>query len=76
MPTATLVFNLPEEKEDFELTNNASKYYYVIWDLDQFLRSKIKYADEGTSELSIEAFQLVRDELWNLMNEKNLTLDL
>jgi hypothetical protein len=76
MPTATLVFNLPEEQDDFELVNKASKYYSVIWDLDQFLRSKIKYADEHTSELSIEAFQHVRDELWNLMNEKNITLEI
>jgi hypothetical protein len=76
MPTATLIFNLPEEQEDFEIANHASKYYSIIWDLDQFMRNQIKYTDEHTPELFIEAVQLVRDELWNLMNEKNLTLDL
>lgn len=76
MPTATLVFNLPEEQEDFELINNASKYYSVIWDLDQFMRNKIKYANDHNPEPFIETVQLVRDELWKLMEEKNLTLDL
>jgi len=76
MPTATLVYNLPEEQEDFELANHASKYYSVIWDLDQFMRNQTKYADEHTPELFIEAVQLVRDELWKLMEEKNLTLDI
>ena len=74
---AILKFNLtePEDHEEFELANNARKYYSVLWDLDQYLRNKTKYADEHTPELFTEAMHLVRDEFWKLMNEHNLDLN-
>ena len=77
MPKATITYDLdlPEDHEEFELANNAGKYYSVLWDLDQYLRNKTKYADEHTPELFTEAMHLVRDEFWKLMNEHNLDLN-
>jgi hypothetical protein len=75
MPKVTIEYNLPDEQDEFEEANNARKYYSVLWELDQYLRNKTKYADEHTPELFTEAMHLVRDEFWKLMNEHNLDLN-
>ena len=75
MPKATLEFNLNEEQYEFEQAVNAGKYRSVLWDLDQFLRSKTKYASEDTTEQEIAAYHVLRDELHKLMEENNVTLD-
>ena len=75
MPKATLEFNLPEEQDEFDLANNARKYHSVIWDLDQYLRNCVKYPTEGAPELLTNTMSQVRDELWALMKQHNLSLD-
>ena len=41
---ATLEFNLPEEREEYELTLQASKMSRLIWDFETgFLRANLKY---------------------------------
>jgi hypothetical protein len=75
MPKAILEFNLPEEQSEFETTTNAEKYYSILWELDQYLRNSIKYASDEIPQANIDTFQMVRDELWQLLDEKNLNLD-
>jgi hypothetical protein len=75
MPKAILEFNLPEEQDEFELASNTGKYYSVLWDLDQYMRNKIKYTSDDTPELYREAIQMVRDEFWRLMDDHNIKLD-
>ena len=72
---AILEFNLPDDQDEHELAINARKYYSVLWELDQYLRNKTKYASDDVSSEDIEAIQMVRDELWKLMEENNLDLD-
>ena len=75
MPKITVEFNLPEDQSEFDDFNNAGKYYSVLWDVDQYMRNKVKYASDDTPELYREAIQMVRDELWKLLNENNISLD-
>ena len=72
---AILKFNLPEEQSEFDLANNASKYYSVLWDLDQYLRNFVKYPSDREDPILTDTMAKVRDELWKLMNEHNLNLD-
>lgn len=72
---AIIKFNLPEEQDEFDNFNNAGKYYSVLWDIDQYMRNKVKYASDDTPELYREAIQMVRDEFWKLMKEHNIDLD-
>lgn len=52
MPTVTLKFNLPEEREEYETTMKASDYASVLWDLDQtHLRGATKYDTIPTTVL-------------------------
>lgn len=71
---ATLEFNLPEEQEQFEDAANGWKWSHAMWQLDQFLRTKVKYASDDASEESINAFQEARDELHRILNEENLEM--
>jgi hypothetical protein len=75
MPKATIQYNLPEEQSEFDLANNASKYYSVLWDLDQYLRNFVKYPSDREDPILTDTMAKVRDELWKLMNEHNLNLD-
>ena len=69
---ATLKFNLPEETEEFNTAVNASNYKNAVWEINQYLRNKAKHSsDENKSEIAQE----VRDELYRLMSENNVTLD-
>jgi hypothetical protein len=75
MPEAILKFTLPEEQDEFETANNASKYYSVIWDLDQYLRNFVKYPSDREDPILTDTMAKVRDELWRLMKEYNLDLN-
>ncbi len=44
----------------------------AMWDLEQFIRSEIKYQEEKYSEGEQEVFQTVRDKIVEIMNEYNL----
>ena len=74
MAKATLKFNLPEENAEHKLAVNAGNYYAVLWDIDQYLRSKLKHGDLAESEYVV--LEKTRDELRDLMNTYNVTLDL
>ncbi len=71
---ATLTFNLPEEKQDFNLAIKGSDWWYVCWQMDQYLRKKIKY-DETLSEDVHTAYEDMRGVLWRMMNESNVSFD-
>jgi hypothetical protein len=64
---ATLEFNLPEDNEEFEITSKAMDWAILAWDIDQFIRNKIKYEQDREGVL-----QLVRNELNFQMEEKGL----
>ena len=69
---AKLEFDLPEEQDDFEVASNGWKYCSVLFDLDNFLRNKLKY--EKLTEEQDKAYSEVRELLWNTLRNDNLTL--
>ena len=73
---AVLEFNLPDDQQDFDLAVNASKFWSVLYELDQDLRSKTKYAPDDLPEDKYDAYQEVRDILYELMRENNISLDM
>ena len=70
--TATLTFNLPEEREEFEMASQAHKLYYAVSDFDNFLRGKIKHAD--LTDEQYETYDSIRQELWNRLSDENINL--
>ena len=71
---AILKFNLPDEQPEFDNAVNGWKWFVVTWELDQHLRSQLKYNDELTEE-QYDALQEVRDKLWEIVNEHSLSFD-
>jgi hypothetical protein len=70
---ATLTFSLPEEQHEYSNAVEGSKMRSVLWELDQWLRAKIKY--EELSDGQYDAFKQTRDELRKLLEEENVDLE-
>ena len=47
----------------------------ALWDLDQSLRSKTKYAPDSLPQDKYDAYQEIRDELRELMLNHNVSFD-
>jgi len=71
---AKLEFNLPEEKEEFELACSGSAWSNIAWLMDQFLRSKVKYG-EIESFTTCDAYQAARDYLWESMDDNGVNFN-
>jgi hypothetical protein len=69
---AYLVFNLPEDLTEYKMANRASDMHSVLWDHDQWLRSKIKY--EELDDAQHEAYKKCRENLRELLIENNIEL--
>ena len=73
---AILEFNLPEDRDDFELATKGGKWYSVVWDMDQWLRSQYKYMpDEQYSSDKYNAYYEARQKLNQIMNDNGVNLD-
>ena len=64
---ATLEFNLPEEKDEYDFANNGLNYYSALVEFDQWLRSEYKYNGN-------EAMFKVREKLNEFINENNVKI--
>jgi hypothetical protein len=74
---AILEFNLPEDSVEYELANNAEKMHSVLWEMDNWLRAQYKYMpDEEYNEVVYNTYEKCRYKLGELINEKNIDLDL
>ena len=71
---AIIKFNLPEDQEDFDMFNQATKMHNILWEMTQWLRSNTKYAPDNTSEDTIKAFYECQDKFNDLLNENNVEL--
>lgn len=72
---AILEFNLPKDREDFELATDGGKWYVVAWEMDQWLRGKIKYAPDDMSDDTYKAFKECRERLTEIINDNGVNLD-
>ena len=70
---AILEFNLPEDKTEFETASKAMDWAIVAWDIDQYIRNRLKYQTEKLDSSSAkEELELLRNELHELMEESGL----
>jgi hypothetical protein len=74
MAKVTLEFDPFEDREEMESAINGWKWKILVWDLDQHLRSELKYNTKITGE-AYEALEKIRERLHELKNENGLTLD-
>lgn len=72
---ATLEFNLPEDDHEFQMAIGGSKFHSVLWDMDQYLRGKIRYAPDDMSEEVLNTWQHCREQLHEFMASYNVSFD-
>lgn len=71
---AILEFNLPDDDSEFTFATKGSKYYVALWDIDQWLRARMKYDDTVTGE-QYEAYEKTREELRDIMSSRGVSFD-
>jgi hypothetical protein len=74
MAKVILEFDPTEEREDMDSAINGWKWKMLVWDLDQHLRSELKYNEKIIGEV-YEALEKLRDHLHELKSESGLKLD-
>jgi hypothetical protein len=65
---ATLEFNLPEDRDDFNYATNGFNYYMALVEMDEWLRSEYKYNDK-------EEMYEVREKLREIILENNVKIE-
>lgn len=66
---ATLEFTLPEETDEHRHALEGSRWQNVVWELDQWLRSKEKH--EGVHTVTVEE---ARNKIYEIINDDGLVL--
>ena len=57
------------------MATQGSKYHSVLWEMDQYLRAKIKYAPDDMSDDTLKAFEESRNQLHEFMGSYNISFD-
>lgn len=73
MPKATLTFDLPDEQTEHEMANKAADMWCVLNNLDQELRSHIKY--DSHPEWHGETVEDIRKILLDMMMERGINFN-
>lgn len=61
---ATLVFELPNDRNEYEMANRAGSMYSALWDIQQKMRSLDKYGiDQYYGETKEELVAKLREEI-------------
>lgn len=67
---AILEFNLPEDHTEHRQAINGGLWESVLWELDQDLRSTVKWGDDKTKA---EYAEKIREKIYELMSDHNLS---
>lgn len=70
---AILQFELPDEQEEFDLAVNSRKYGYVVSEMNQYLRRRLKH--EELSDEVYDAIKTTQDKLIEILLEYNLDIE-
>ena len=74
MAKVILEFDPFEDRDEMESALNGAKWKMLVWDLDQHLRSELKYNDAVTGE-AYAALEKIRERLHELKTDSGLTLE-
>lgn len=69
---AQLIFNLPDDQEEYNLCNNAQEMKLALHNIQQYLRGKVKY--ETSDEVRWEAYDEIYQQFYVILNEHDIKL--
>ena len=70
--TATLTFDLPDDRVEFALARNGGDYYATLTEFDEWLRERIKHVNMAEAERA--ELRYVRQHLLDLCEARNIVL--
>ena len=73
MPIGKLIFDLPEEENEFKIAGDAMNWALAIWDIVQSLRADLKYNAKNLDDKTLEE---VQKEVFQILEDRNLNLGL
>ena len=71
---AILEFDLDEERHQFEDATHGWKWKFIVSELDNELRSKVKYPSDDANDEVLEALAKFREFLHDQLREEGLLL--
>ena len=72
---AIIEFELPEDQEEYQMANDASKMYMALWDIRQLFRSELKYNSDGLNDEQLEQWEIMQGEFYVILENNDLKLD-
>ena len=73
MPKTIIEFS-SEEEHDLDFCLNGHKYYAIVHEMYNYLRSKTKYAADETPDEVVEALYEAKDFLHSKLSEYNVEI--
>ena len=71
---AIIEFEFPDDQEQYQMANNASKMYLALWDIKQLLRSKLKYNPDGLNDEQLTQWEIMQDEFFEILDNNDLKI--
>jgi hypothetical protein len=68
-----LEFDLPEDDYEFTMATKGHKYFMVLWDYNNYLKTILKHGDLKVNERNI--INKVHHELFEIMKIKGVDFD-
>ena len=70
-----LLFNLPEDRDEYIAAVKGMDYYLSFWDITQWLREQIKYNAGNLSNDAIIQLERIQEEIFATLAERNIDLN-
>lgn len=74
MPKVTFEFNLPDDQNEYEIMNQATKMLGCLWDISESLRAWEKYGHTFID--ADDAVSKIREDFYNTINNYGVNIDL
>ena len=71
---AMLKFNLPEEKDEFEIAVKAQSMHLALWEYKQFMRDELKYNEKLTAKECL-LLKKTQTKFFEILNDNGILLD-
>ena len=72
---AIIEFEFPDDQEQYQMANDASKMYLALWDIKQLLRSKLKYNPDGLNDEQLTQWEIMQGEFFDILDNNDFKLD-
>jgi hypothetical protein len=73
---AILEFNLPEDQADYHIHFQSNNMYISLYEMQEFLRQKTKYANDDVSDEALNAYEECREYFNQVLDDNDVSLEI